>query len=95
MKKILIIGLISLISFSTLNASNDRSNDISNQQRIDNFVDKIVEEKDENLINQAKFDKEYLAYLRSKEASKLRKRDGNAQQPSQPISGIQSFNMSR
>lgn len=95
MKKILTIGLFSLICLTTLNASDKDNNAFSNEQRIDSFVNKIVEQKDDNLINQAKFDKEYLAYLRSKEAAKNKKNEAPQHKDATPINGLQTFNMSR
>lgn len=93
MKKILTMGLLSLMCLTTLNAA-EKTNSFSNQQRIDTFVNKIVEQKDENLINQAQFDKEYLAYLRSKEAAKNKKNDV-VQKDATPVNGLQTFNMGR
>lgn len=79
MKKYIILGF-TIFSLSTnLFSAENHTNTFSNQRKIDSFVDKIVEEKNENLIKQADFDKEYLSYLRSKEAAKNKKPDGGTQ----------------
>lgn len=93
-KKILLSGLISMIGFGSLYAV-DKNDTFVNQQRIDSFVDKIVEEKDEQLINQAQFDKEYLAYLRSKRAAKNKKPEDAKTEVNTAINGFTTFNMQK
>lgn len=91
--KVFKLGILSLIATTTLYASIDNNDAFINQQRIDFFVDKMVEEKNESLINQAKFDKEYLNYLRSKRNAK-KVSDKNDSAPV-PVSGFSTFNMQK
>ena len=54
------IGSLLVITLNSLLQA--RSNDVD---RIDEYVNKIVLEKDEKIIEQSKFDREYLLYLKS------------------------------
>lgn len=93
MKKYIIFGAIFLNLSINLFAVENKTDVTANQQKIDSFVNKIVEEKNENLIKQARFDKEYLAYLRSKEKAKNKKIQENSSAPRE--SGITGFSMTR
>ncbi len=98
MKKYIILGATILSLSTNLFSVENKTNVYANQQKIDSFVNKIVEEKNDNLIKQAEFDKEYLAYLRSKEAAKNRKSQDNMPRREANSSGngsITGFSMTR
>lgn len=84
MKKILVGSLIGLSLITSLQAGSDK---------IDEYVNNIVLEKDNKIIEQSKFDKEYLQYLLSLEKKGVDSKSTSDKKNTKNSNGFKSFGM--